>query len=83
MALRNERSLVAALVLLRARVQAAATPLFSLTASTVSGGTTTRIERADDAASVGDSVGYVYARVETIFGTEEDERILNGRCRVY
>ena len=27
--------------------------------------------------------GYLFARVETIFGIEEDERVLNGRCRVY
>lgn len=31
----------------------------------------------------GDPVGYVYARIGTIFGLEEDERVLNGRARVY
>ena len=30
-----------------------------------------------------DPVGYVYARVDTIFGLEEDRRVLAGRCRVY
>lgn len=33
--------------------------------------------------SCDDPVGYVYARVDTIFGLEEDERVLHGRCRVY
>lgn len=28
-------------------------------------------------------VGTVHARVDTIFGIEEDERVLHGRCRVY
>lgn len=30
-----------------------------------------------------DPVGYVYHRESTIFGREEDERVLRGRCRVY
>ena len=28
-------------------------------------------------------VGQIRARVSTIFGVEEDERVLGGRCRVY
>lgn len=31
----------------------------------------------------GDPVGYLYAEVDTIFGAEEDERVLHGRARVY
>lgn len=32
----------------------------------------------------GDPVGYVYLRADTIFGLEEDERVLvHGRARVY
>ena len=30
-----------------------------------------------------EAVGYIYARPNTIFGLEEDERVLHGRCRVY
>lgn len=28
-------------------------------------------------------IGTIVVRVSTIFGIEEDERVLNGRCRVY
>lgn len=28
-------------------------------------------------------VGRIVVTVDTIFGIEEDERVLNGRCRVY
>ena len=28
-------------------------------------------------------VGWIYQKVSTIFGLEEDERVLRGRCRVY
>lgn len=31
----------------------------------------------------GDAVGYIYARVETVFGLEEDRNVLEGRERVY
>jgi hypothetical protein len=31
----------------------------------------------------GDSVGWVYTRVDTIFGIEEDRRVLAGRWKVY
>jgi hypothetical protein len=31
----------------------------------------------------GDAVGWIYAKVDTIFGTEEDDAVLNGRARVY
>jgi hypothetical protein len=31
----------------------------------------------------GDAVGYIYATTNTLFGLEEDERVLNGRARVY
>lgn len=30
-----------------------------------------------------DPVGYIYAKPDTLFGLEEDARMLNGRCRVY
>jgi len=31
----------------------------------------------------GDAVGWIYWAADTIFGTEEDERVLRGRTRVY
>ncbi len=31
----------------------------------------------------GDPVGWCYWRPDTVFGLEEDERVLNGRPRVY
>lgn len=31
----------------------------------------------------GDSVGFIFAQPETLFGLEEDEAVLNGRARVY
>lgn len=31
----------------------------------------------------GESVGWIYAVVDTLFGTEEDQAVLNGRARVY
>lgn len=31
----------------------------------------------------GEDIGIIRARVDTIFGVEEDERVLHGRCRVY
>jgi hypothetical protein len=31
----------------------------------------------------GDSIGYIYATTDTLFGLEEDEAVLNGRARVY
>jgi hypothetical protein len=31
----------------------------------------------------GDAVGWLYAQPDTMFGLEEDERVLNGRARVY
>jgi hypothetical protein len=31
----------------------------------------------------GGSLGQMRVKVDTIFGIEEDERVLNGRCRVY
>lgn len=31
----------------------------------------------------GDAVGHIYAIVDTIFGIEEDDRMLNGRAMVY
>lgn len=31
----------------------------------------------------GVAVGKIEVRVSTIFGIDEDERVLNGRCRVY
>jgi len=31
----------------------------------------------------GEGVGTLTVKVETIFGIEEDNRVLNGRCRVY
>ncbi len=31
----------------------------------------------------GDSVGYMFARPDTLFGLREDSVMLNGRCRVY
>jgi hypothetical protein len=31
----------------------------------------------------GDPVGHIYATMDTIFGLEEDEAVLNGRARVY
>lgn len=31
----------------------------------------------------GDEVGELYAQVDTLFGIEEDERIRNGRWRIY
>ena len=31
----------------------------------------------------GDAVGHIYAKVDTFFGIEEDERVLHGRARVY
>jgi len=31
----------------------------------------------------GDPVGWIYWAADTIFGTEEDERVLRGRPRVY
>lgn len=31
----------------------------------------------------GAPVGVLRVKVETIFGIEEDDRVLNGRCRVY
>lgn len=31
----------------------------------------------------GEAVGTICAQVSTIFGIEEDERVLHGRCRVY
>ncbi len=31
----------------------------------------------------GAEVGAVLVEMDTIFGLEEDERVLNGRCRVY
>lgn len=31
----------------------------------------------------GDPVGYIFAKVDTIFGLEEDMNVLNGRARVY
>lgn len=34
-------------------------------------------------AACGDPVGYIYARPSTIFGLEEDERVIYGRARVY
>lgn len=33
--------------------------------------------------SCGDAVGYLYAQPDTIFGLEEDERVMHGRARVY
>jgi hypothetical protein len=33
--------------------------------------------------SCGDPVGYIFARVSTIFGIEEDERVCDGAWRVY
>jgi hypothetical protein len=34
-------------------------------------------------ADCGDPVGYIYATADTLFGIEEDERVLRGRPRVY
>ena len=31
----------------------------------------------------GDSVGYIYAQTDTLFGLEEDSAVLDGRARVY
>ena len=31
----------------------------------------------------GDPVGWIYAQPDTLFGLEEDDRVLHGRCRVY
>jgi hypothetical protein len=31
----------------------------------------------------GETVGTLRVKVSTIFGIEEDDRVLNGRCRVY
>lgn len=31
----------------------------------------------------GEDMGTIRAEVDTIFGIEEDERVLHGRCRVY
>lgn len=31
----------------------------------------------------GQEVGEVFVELDTIFGLEEDARVLNGRCRVY
>ncbi|MDO8631119.1 MAG: hypothetical protein Q7R41_11565 [Phycisphaerales bacterium] len=31
----------------------------------------------------GKPCGVIHVKVSTIFGIEEDERVLNGRCRVY
>jgi hypothetical protein len=50
-----------------------------------------RVETMDDrtirsgcrCVDCGDAVGYVYHRPATLFGIEEDQRVLNGRCRVY
>ena len=33
--------------------------------------------------SCGETIGVLRVRVSTIFGIEEDGRVLNGRCRVY
>lgn len=38
---------------------------------------------AGTAKCCGDSVGYIYANVSTLFGLEEDEAVLNGFARVY
>ena len=40
---------------------------------------------AADASCIacGERVGVMYARVDTLFGLEEDEAIANGRARVY
>lgn len=38
---------------------------------------------AGTAKCCGDSVGYIYAKANTLFGLEEDEVVLNGRARVY
>jgi len=35
------------------------------------------------ATCCGDSVGYIYAKANTLFGLEEDEAVLNGLARVY
>lgn len=31
----------------------------------------------------GEAVGWIYAKVDTLFGLEEDQAVLNGRARVY
>lgn len=31
----------------------------------------------------GETIGVIRAKVSTLFGIEEDEHVLNGRCRVY
>lgn len=39
---------------------------------------------AGTAKCCGDAVGYIFAKVDTLFGLEEDEAVmLNGRSRVY
>ena len=38
---------------------------------------------AGTAKCCGDSVGYIYAKANTLFGLEEDEAVLNGQTRVY
>lgn len=43
-----------------------------------------RAYEADAAcARCGARVGTLRAEVDTLFGVREDERVLNGRCRVY
>lgn len=41
------------------------------------------LRAAGTATCCGDSVGYIYAKMDTLFGLEEDEAVLNGRARVY
>ena len=49
------------------------------------------LRRHDDRAYIangrcvdcGEAVGYIYHRPSTIFGIEEDQRVLHGRARVY
>ena len=31
----------------------------------------------------GETIGVLRVKMSTIFGIEEDKRVLNGRCRVY
>ena len=38
---------------------------------------------AGTAICCGDSVGYIYAKTNTLFGLEEDEAVLRGLARVY
>jgi hypothetical protein len=41
------------------------------------------VESACKCVECGEIVGRIRVRMSTIFGLEEDARVINGRCRVY